>query len=78
MNEHIRIFPPNFVVILVNEILVDDISPLYMDPSNRTYLDISNQRDNTSLHQNNDRTKLIFYCIYIKIQIEQYPHFFSQ
>jgi hypothetical protein len=37
----------------------DDISHLYIALSNRTRLDIPNQRDDTSLHQDNDSSKLI-------------------
>jgi hypothetical protein len=47
-----------------------------MAPSNHTHLDIPNQRDNTSLQQDNDSTKLILYCRHNKfIQIEQHLNF---
>ena len=62
MNGHSWIFLLDFVVVLFNEILEDDISYLYMAPSKRTHLDIPNQQDNTSLHQDNDRSKLNSYC----------------
>jgi len=76
MNEHGWIFLPGFAVVLVNEILEDYISHLYMAPSNHTHLDIPNQQDNTSLQQDNDSTKLIFYCRHNKfIQIEQHLNF---
>ena len=48
MNGHGWIFLPDFAIVLVDEILEDDISHLYMASSNRTYLDIPNQQDNTS------------------------------
>jgi hypothetical protein len=43
MNEHGWIFLLDFAVVLVDEILEDDISHLYMAPSNGTHLDIPNQ-----------------------------------
>jgi len=64
MNGHDWIFLPDFAVVFVDEILEDDISHLYMAPSNHTHLDIPNQRDDTSLQQDNDSTKLISYCIH--------------
>jgi hypothetical protein len=62
MNGHGWIFLPDFAVVLIDEIMEDDISHLYMALSNRTRLDIPNQRDDTSLHQDNDSSKLISYC----------------
>jgi hypothetical protein len=62
MNEHGWIFLLDFVVVLVEEILEDNIYHLYMAPSNRTHLDILNQRDNTSLQHYNFRSKLNSYC----------------
>jgi hypothetical protein len=54
----------------------DDISHLYIALSNRTRLDIPNQRDDTSLHQDNDSSKLIPIANKKKIiQIEQHPLF---
>jgi hypothetical protein len=61
MNGHSWIFLPDFAVVLFDEIMEDDISHLYMAPSNRTHLDIPNQGDNTSPHQDNDSSKLISY-----------------
>jgi hypothetical protein len=42
MNGHGWIFLPDFADVLVDEILEDDISHLYMAPSNYTHLDIPN------------------------------------
>jgi hypothetical protein len=70
------IVPPDFAVVLVDEILEDDISPLYMDPSNRTHSDIPNQRDNTSLHKINYCLTLTSYFIEKIIRpAEQQPYF---
>jgi len=80
MNGHGWIFLLDFAVVLVDEILEDDISHLYMALSNRTHLDIPNQRDNTSLHQDNDSSKLISYCKQkIKLfKLNNTPLFISQ
>ena len=76
MNGHGWIFLPDFVVVLMDEILEDDISYLYMAPSNRTHLDILNQQDNTSLHKINYCLTLTSYFIEKIIRpAEQQPYF---
>jgi hypothetical protein len=76
MNELGWIVPPNSPVVLVDEILEDDNSPLYMDPSNRTHSNIPNQQDNTSLHRINYCLTFTSFFIEKKNRLaEQQPYF---